>query len=140
MKRETTIIFSSLALLTVLGFYLPGIAGADGFLGSVLNRQVIQMDNGDKICLIPDLESICPIAVNCDTNVPLNSADISLVLKATRLGSPPAAMTTRSVVPSQVPIGYAGVPEQACPKIFLRASPDMGASWVCIGGQCYYLR
>jgi hypothetical protein len=140
MKRETTIIFSSLALLTVLGFCLPVLASvveSPPPPPSVITRQVIQMDNGDKICLIPNPVapySPCPIVVDCDTEEPLNSENINRVLTATPLFSPCPECGT-----SDIWVGYAGVPDQACPKIVLRAADtSLGATWVVIGGRVYY--
>jgi hypothetical protein len=133
MKRETAIIYSCLTLLMISGFYLGDVARAEGS-GSVVNKQVIQMDNGDKICLILEEGSDCPIAYgwSITTNdcalIPLLSADISRVLTATPLDGDDA-----------ISVNYAGVPEQACPKIVLRAADtSLGATWVCVGGRCFY--
>jgi hypothetical protein len=133
MKRKTAIIFLSLALLTVLGFYLPGLVRADGCPtpGSVLNREVIRMDNGDTICLVPDEDcnNPCPTVVDCGSGLPLNSNWIENVLTATPVGGEGGSS----------PVGYAGTPGQTCPKIVLRAADvSLGATWVCVGGKCFY--
>jgi hypothetical protein len=94
--------------------------------------EVIQMDNGDTVCLNKNPNYPCPIAVYCpgeeNAGQELPSKPIDQVLQANVQSST-----------GFEPVFYAGVPEQACPKIFLRSAPDSQEStWVCSGGRCYY--
>jgi hypothetical protein len=93
----------------------------------------IQMDNGDDVCLSKNPNFPCPVAVDCITGIQLPSAPIEQVLQANY------QLPGTEGSGNFEPILYAGVPEQACPKIFLRSCIDCeNSTWVCSGGRCYY--
>jgi hypothetical protein len=102
-------------------------------------------NNGDRVCLKKDPNFPCPVAVcckddeSCTEGAPLQSADISEVLKAVPIEVSPCEYCegSRSITPTPLTVGFAGVPEQACPKIILSVAGE-GATWVCVGGKCFY--
>jgi hypothetical protein len=113
----------------------------------------IQMDNGDRVCLKKDPNFPCPIAYCCDDDSTcspgpgqmLLSKSIDQVLTAIPLvdggggGFRSECTECEGGGTGPLPVGYAGVPEQACPQIFLRAlDTNLGATWVCVGGKCFY--
>jgi hypothetical protein len=118
-------------------YYCPAIAGPScpneltTIAASTFER--IQMDNGDDVCLSKNPNFPCKIAVDCISGNELLSLPIDQVLQANFQlpGTEGSGLFE--------PIFYAGVPEQACPLVFLRSCVGCeNSTWVCSGGRCYY--
>jgi hypothetical protein len=117
-------------------------------------EEIYVNNNNDRVCLKKDPNFPCPVAVCCEgdescTPAPgeterLPSKSIDQILNAAPLyriiveESGYGDESDPSVFPGEpLPVGYGGVPEQACPKIVLSVA-SVGKTWVCVGGTCFY--